>query len=523
MRKIFTFLMIAMLLGMAACSSAPSGADPAPPAPAEDSSAASSPAPDGPGETRPPVSDGGEKADPSVTVGDEDEDAEIGPEQTPAPSATPEDAQTAPGSEDVSDGEVGEEDAPDGEVGEAGETSPAGLDGSYWSASLYSRYIFDGAEYIGIGDTPMIPEDETVNLLLRENGEGLFRCSLWGPEDPDNGYLSWEVSHHGGAEQLRIDLASGMTLYGSVSDDMMTLDYYEGELTLVRLEYGPDGFELRPELLEGCWALESSDAPESGEDRYRSVEPGTRAYLTVADGKAGLYWYDGLLSVRSYVAGQLDAELSWQPMYFGCGNECWSAELTGSADPHKAFSVTALSPDRLEMLISTYSGTDPFPSVLRAYFERISPEEADLSGEPSAVTVSSAAELIAALHDGVTVTLKSGEYDIAGQLGEFSLPRWSYIGGGSGRHGLFAGYSGESRELVISGMSNITLRSEDPSAPARIVCSTPDANVLTFYGCSGIALENLVIAPSAAAGPDSGSGVVAEYCASLSLAGCELS
>ena len=222
-------------------------------------------------------------------------------------------------------------------------------------------------------------------------------------------------------------------------------------------------------------------------------------------------------------AEQLDAELSWQPLYYGCGNECWSAELTGCADQHKAFSVTALSPDRLEMLISTYSGVDPFPSVLRLFFARVAPDETDRSGEPSAVTVSSAAELISALHDGVEITLKSGEYDISGQLDEFSLPGWSYIGDSRGKHGLFAGYSGSGSELVISGMSNITLRSEDPSAPARIVCSSPDASVLTLYGCSGISLENLVLTHSVTAQPIAGSVLTAEYSSSVSITGCELS
>ena len=210
-------------------------------------------------------------------------------------------------------------------------------------------------------------------------------------------------------------------------------------------------------------------------------------------------------------------------MYYGCGNECWSIDLTGCSDHRKAFSVTALSPDRLEMLVSTYSGTDPFPAVQCLYFSRVAPEETDSSGEPPYVTAGSTSELIGALHDGVTVTLKSGVYDITEWLDEHSLPDWSYIGDNRGKYGLFAGYSAGSKELVISGMSNITLRSEDPSAPARIVCSSPDAGVLSFNGCSGISLENLVITHSGAANSSVGSIVTAEYCGGIGITGCDLS
>ncbi len=127
------------------------------------------------------------------------------------------------------------------------------------------------------------------------------------------------------------------------------------------------------------------------------------------------------------------------------------------------------------------------PAAPDAPDEPPKPEKVD-----GVVRVSSAAELIEAIDNDTTVIIEPGYYDLTPAIKKIcagDLSVWNNEHAYVNIQEVYDGY-----ELIISGVSGLAIKGGGESFPDTVVTVEPRyANVLTFSGCSGTALENLTL------------------------------
>ena len=120
------------------------------------------------------------------------------------------------------------------------------------------------------------------------------------------------------------------------------------------------------------------------------------------------------------------------------------------------------------------------------------------------VTVSNAKEFLNAIKDNAVIVLKPGVYDVTEALQSANMPflNDAHL---EGAKGVFRSSGGDGLELSIRHISNLTIKSENPSKRAQIVCRPRYAVVMSFHYCDNVKLENVIVGHTPEPGYCSGS------------------
>ena len=110
----------------------------------------------------------------------------------------------------------------------------------------------------------------------------------------------------------------------------------------------------------------------------------------------------------------------------------------------------------------------------------------DLEAKQNIVTVSTAEEFMNAVKPDTCIILKPGKYDITDyvyfvEYGQDNYPDNEYLG--------VASYDMD--QIGILNVDNLTIKGEGKPGDTEIVVDDPMMDVLPFYGCSGITIENI--------------------------------
>ena len=463
MKKLAIFLVLALLLGLcAACTKSPPEPTAAPtqaPAPTE------APATEAPDPTEAPS-----------------------PTEAPAPSGAP---------------------APAGELADI-------LPGSYWMGVKLDT-VYEGSE----PETYVFEdwEQDTFNLLLKEDGTGIFRSTYWTPYDIDNGYISWTID---GANLMTIHLPSDYAIPCYLEGENLVLsDYYGCTVTMEqRSEAAPVGTELTPDKLMGSWIADKLTI-EGYESDPR--EDHLLIYLVCGEEEgASVYWNeaDGWASFCDEYMG---IWYNWTPLYYQHGtNQIWMADLMSHYPSHREYSVTVTGEKEAEMLIYFYSPTEEYPTVVACHLIPASPKSVvKPTREP--VTVDNVSDLILNLRDGAEILLEPGTYNITEWLRShpYEVGDWSYVTNEAYAWGPYSfGY--EDPELLIAGVKDLTIKAAKPGELTEIVCEPRYANVLSFQNCYNITLDGITMGHTIEPGYCSGSVLNLLQCSGVFLSNMDL-
>ena len=226
---------------------------------------------------------------------------------------------------------------------------PSTQNGVYWKTAG-----FDGLETAS--------GDYWSDLFLWEDGTGYFRCSQ---ATPSGGYYGihdttdcdWSLAADGTLTLFRSGTKT--TLYtGSVSGNVLTLNYDgfgEESIKMGQAKMPPFGSHWTLLNLYGTWRMTGrtiagskhqtvSHYTEGGKTGYFSSE------ITLDRVIGAHFWLAYPLEnkqviVRNMAIGYRDANDTWHPVkegpiWEGCINEAWHAELTGNGNPNVRFYVT---------------------------------------------------------------------------------------------------------------------------------------------------------------------------------------
>ncbi|MCR5208598.1 MAG: right-handed parallel beta-helix repeat-containing protein [Lachnospiraceae bacterium] len=123
----------------------------------------------------------------------------------------------------------------------------------------------------------------------------------------------------------------------------------------------------------------------------------------------------------------------------------------------------------------------------------------DLEAKQKTVTVSTAEELMNAIASDTCIILKPGKYDITDyvyfvEYGQENYPDNEYLG--------VASYDMD--QIGVLHAHNLTIKGEGKPGDTEIVVDDPMMDVLPFYGCSGITIENITFGHDVEAGSCTG-------------------
>ena len=133
------------------------------------------------------------------------------------------------------------------------------------------------------------------------------------------------------------------------------------------------------------------------------------------------------------------------------------------------------------------------------------------AGEDGKIHVSTVDELLAAIGSSTVIYMEPGEYDLttASNYGGLGSDYYSWIE-------VFDGY-----ELRISNVNNLTIEAESGDK-VSILTQPRYANVLNFYGITGLVLRNIKVGHTMAPGYCTGGVLFLEYVNNPVVEGCDL-
>ena len=436
--------------------------------------------------------------------------AETGaPTETGAP-AQPTDTPAPTPADDATPGDLRTEITP-APYATPGDLTPEdkGLADTYWVA--VSLRTEDGEEI------PYEAWDNVTDLRLRADGSGIYRSDYWSYCDESNGPLRWS----GTGEGFTLTLADGETLVGRLEGDDLQLDWMGSTLNMARSTELPAGEDLDTGLLQGFWALESFEVEGSV---YDPQEEGFRSWIVADPEGVDLYW-DSDWEKSSYYEENMYPQLCWQPLYYGCPNGYWHADLIPDVAGIRSYELTVVGQDRAELRVTAWTDGEDYPSILVGTYVRTEEAAVQRMTPPEPVTAGTVEELMNAIQDRATIELLPGTYNVTQWLtspGDKDLRYLEYVQDSTYSHGIyFAGFE-DQPELMIAGIRDLTLRSADSEAPAVIVCEPRYSNVITFLNCSGLRLEGLVCGHTPEKGTCSGAVLNFVGCSDTDIHGCDL-
>ena len=187
----------------------------------------------------------------------------------------------------------------------------------------------------------------------------------------------------------------------------------------------------------------------------------------------------------------------------GCGGASNKAEPAGtqeqtSADSAPILSDTSASPEPSN---SPEPATSPEHSAL--------PEES--VAEDEAIQVSTAGEFLKAIAPGVVIELAPGTYNLTEYLREASDTVSDYVS-----RSFTDGWQAEIREV-----EGLTIRGAE-GGKVEVVAEPRYSDVLYFYDCSDITIENITFGHTIEQGNCEGAVLAFDYCQKISLDGLDL-
>jgi hypothetical protein len=361
-------------------------------------------------------------------------------------------------------------------------------------------------------------EQDTFNLLLNEDGTGIFRSTYWGPYDSDNGYIQWSID---GDNEMTLYLPSGYQISGHLEGENLVLtDYYSCTITMEqRNEATPAGAELTTDMLKGSWIADKLEI-EGAESDPR--EDHLLIYLVCDENGANVYWneQDGWASFSDE-----DMELwnCWTPLYYDHEtNGFWCADLRPSYPFHRDYSVTVTGEKEAEMLLYFYSPTEEYPTVVWCHLIPASPKSV-VKPVREPVTVDNVGDLIMNLRDGSEILLEPGTYNITEWLRSHpgEVGNWVNIEYEDYAWGTYD-LSYDEPELMIAGLRDLTIKAAKPGELTELVCEPRQANVLNFSNCANITLEGITMGHTPEKGTCAGSVLNLSDCSDVSLSDMDL-
>ncbi|MDO4492612.1 MAG: right-handed parallel beta-helix repeat-containing protein [Clostridia bacterium] len=135
------------------------------------------------------------------------------------------------------------------------------------------------------------------------------------------------------------------------------------------------------------------------------------------------------------------------------------------------------------------------------------------------------AEFVTALGSDRDIVLKSGTYDLTPWITENLT--------GSGAHvlidysgvlprGVYADEEYDGYELVLNGLENLSIRTEEDAPRAEIVCEPRYADVLRFENCKNISLSDLVLGHTPEQGSCTGNVLEFRNSENILVSNCDL-
>lgn len=151
------------------------------------------------------------------------------------------------------------------------------------------------------------------------------------------------------------------------------------------------------------------------------------------------------------------------------------------------------------------------------------------TGEQKEVHVSSADEFLAALNSDTCIVLDTDFLDLSAAstykeaeeaTKDASYPGTTFV---SAADSYYWENNFDGPSLVISGLTNLTIRSEDTDRATHVISAVPRyAHVLTFENCSAITLENLTAGHTKEPGSCMGGVICFRNCEDLLVNNCGL-
>ena len=139
------------------------------------------------------------------------------------------------------------------------------------------------------------------------------------------------------------------------------------------------------------------------------------------------------------------------------------------------------------------------------------PIRAEASDMP-VIVVDSVDAFLEALGSDRVLVLRPGEYDLT-QASDY---------GGDDTERYYWAEVNDGYELVIRHMENLTIQGAGGAEPVSFVTQPRYANVLSFYGCSGLSLDSLIVGHTQEQGVCMGSVLYFGSCIDVSVDGCVL-
>lgn len=250
---------------------------------------------------------------------------------------------------------------------------------TYWEA-----YMVESA-----GEKTDLPSDEnSMDLLLRENGSAKFRDVIDGTVLVDDGllYMTWNLTDDQGVD-IYMEGYEEPWMSATIDGEEMCMVYMGETVYLKKVKLPEETGELyHPAELEGVWLLESGEV----EGDVWEAQPGQLESMVfesvLIDGSLQLiagaekknYWEDSLQSDYEMASTTILDE----PIYSGCGNEIWSvrvgeeSEVNEEGYPLETETYVTLL-DENTMLRKLYYIFDGGPGVSYQTFRRIIPSTAE--------------------------------------------------------------------------------------------------------------------------------------------------
>ncbi|MCR5477802.1 MAG: right-handed parallel beta-helix repeat-containing protein [Lachnospiraceae bacterium] len=452
--------------------------------------------------------------------------------QDPAPQTSggtdPTAVVTEPAAEPAGTGEAAEPAGTQTEPAQAepAPAAPVSYADSYWH-SVKPYPGFDG-------------KDRAIELFLHADGTVMLREASYfeGRLYYDVEYSTenkWEEQEDGILVTFIQDWGEGevdveeipMTLSGDTLSytDTKTYYYEEGEtpgtIELVRAEmpHLPNLAEDLPKL-EGEWVLVATEGEGAVMD---AAEMGVESKITVYRDGEDLkldYEYDYEWDEVPESLKGLTVTGKEEPVYLGCANGMWSAELSGEGVEEGSRNITLLSDD--ELLYQRHGTYDwgegeeyeDYGYVEYGYYLRVGSEAWENRDEYfyyDKVTVSNVRELAAAIGSHTKITLKEGVYNFSELLVEddarndhLEVEWWAY--GGS---------------WTINSVSYLLLEPEE-GAEVELCTENPYAPVLDFRYCDYITVRGFTCGHHVEPGVCSGSVISGNAVYDLTVDDCHL-
>ena len=280
------------------------------------------------------------------------------------------------------------------------------------------------------------------------------------------------------------------------------------------------------------WSYQTPEVEMTELTGIQTIGPAKEGYLLLAGGS--------ILCIET--SGADAGTLKWQNDEFGGAGACWDMDEEGNLYIAGYYGPALMIIDPKGNTIRRYTsiGDDyywPYEVEVsegnaRIRFESMEGtvlldlETGDFYQQVAQIrakeqfVVSDVNELMEVIGSDREILLAPGTYDLTAWISENSPALYEDELDAECQVYREEVYDGE--QLVLYGISNLTIGSQDPEHQAQIVAEPRYADVLTFCSGEDILLENLILGHTSAQGYCEGDVVAIESCGNVSLNNCEL-